>query len=125
MNIISFSRMRCYRKNGRISVILKLRLPLASEEGHAEFNSLYEKLSEKYLELPEKASYSQETGARPAVVSVDYSIITDEYVSAHPKSEKRRILIAIKRSVKINLQGRITEREYLDLYDTENRLFIR
>ena len=126
MNISSFSRMRCYRKNGRIAVILKLRLPFVQDsEKHTEFNGFYEKISERYLSLPQKTSYGAEAGALPAVISVDFCDISDVYADANAKTAKKNPRITvIKRILKINVQEKITEKEYLDLYDEEKRLFI-
>ena len=128
MNITSFSKMKCYRKNGRISVILKLRLPCDSDllNRHPDFNSFYEQLSEQYLLLLEKAYLNVESGARPAVVKVDYRVITDEFFANHPKLAKRYPrLTAVRRNTLISINGSSGEKECVDLYDEESRLFIK
>ena len=120
--------MRSFHKDGRVRVILKLRLPRLvcdSDEGLL-FNAFYERLAEEYLILAESVPYSGETGARPTTVSVDFSVCTDEYIKSHPRLSKRLAAhTVIKREVKISAGGQVIKRENTDIYNERAASFVK
>ena len=120
--------MKSFHKDGRVRVILKLRLPrtVAEPEECSLFNNFYEKLAEQYISSSEHLPYSTEKGSRPTTVNVDFSQCTDEYLRAHPKLKKRLATsVIIKREMKINVEGQIRRTEQIDIYDTKTSLFIK
>ena len=128
MNIFSFSRMKSFRKEGRVRVILKLRLPRISceSEENPEFNAFYERLAEEYILMAESLPYSTDEGARPTTVSVDFSVCTDGYIKKHPRlSEKLAAHTVIKRETKINSGGQVRKKEHTDIYNEGASRFIK
>ena len=125
MNIFSFSRMKSYRQDGKVRVILKLKLPRSGGESEV-FDGFYERLADEYASLAVEAPYSTDVGTRPTTVSIDYSVITEEYMTSNPKTLKKHgNSIVIKRKTSINVNGKIRSYEYVDLYDTDSCLFVK
>ena len=120
MEILSFSRMRSYRKNGRTSAILKLVLPHTSGESHERFNSCYLSLAESYLALAEEISNSLTNEKYTAVISVDFEVLPDT-----PEPPRKENLVAIKRTHRIRCAERVTVGEFFDFYDTKRSIFIK
>ena len=128
MNISSFTRMRAYRKCGRLSLILKLSLPRIEAEarGYDAFNNFYIGIAEKYLSLLENYNSKIIGSTRPVKVSADYSVITDEYMKKQSKkAPKLANAVVIKRTVSINNDGYIKRGEYIDIYDENIGCFIK
>ena len=128
MNIISFSRIKIFHKDGRARVILKLRLPRLCHEsaGAFEFNGFYEKLADEYVRLLGRVPYSTETGSRPTTVVVDFSVITEEYMKKHPRLSKRLASsVVINRETKINLNGEIRRFLRIDIYNIKTHVFLK
>ena len=120
--------MKSYRKDGRVRVILKLRLPRLFDETKesSEFNAFYERLAEEYISSAEKLPHGTERDSRPTTVNIDFSIYTDEYIKRHPKSAKRLTeAVIIKREAKINAVGEIRRVEHIDIYNEKTFLFIK
>ena len=119
--------MKIYRKGGRIAVILKLRLPRATGEQNdgSSFNSFYSQAADKYVAVSGNAPIASACGSRPTTVSIDYAVVTDSYFERHPnKLKKQKNIVVIKRDVRINLCGEIRSREYYDLYDVDEQIFV-
>ena len=128
MNIISFSRMKIFHKDGRARVILKLRLPRISSEssGAPEFNGFYEALADEYMSILGEVPHNVEPGSRPTTVTVDFSVVTEEYIEKHPNLiKKREYVVVIKRDVKINLNGKMRSFSATDIYNTKLNVFIK
>lgn len=128
MNILSFSRMKSFNKDGRVRVILKMRLPCLEKEsdGAADFNNFYERIAEGYMNLASQCPYSTERGSRPTTVSVDFFEVADEYIKKHTKLSKNgKDFAVIKRDVKINANGKIQRFEHIDIYNVKTHLFIK
>ena len=128
MNIISFSRMKIFHKDGRARVILKLRLPRISSEssGATEFNGFYERLAEEYIRLLAYVPYSTELGSRPTTVTEDFSVVTEEYLEKHPRLVKKcRSAAVIRRDVKINVNGDMRRASHIDIYNTAPGSFVK
>ena len=120
--------MRSFHKDGRVRVILKLRLPRTdgNTDENSEFNAFYERLAEEYMRSVEEVSYSTDVGARPTTVSVDFSVCTEEYIKKHPKlSKKLEICTVIKRETKINNGRRVRKTENTDVYNERTFTFIK
>ena len=120
--------MKIFRKDGRARVILKLRLPRISSEfaGAPDFNGFYERLADEYISLLAGVPYSEEPATRPTTVTVDFSVVTEEYLEKHPRLIKRRDCLAvIKRCVKINLNGGTRHFSSADIYNTNINMFIK
>ena len=128
MNIFFFSRMKSFRKDGRVRVILKLRLPRISceSEENPRFNAFYERLSEEYILMAQSLPSDTDEGARPTIVSVDFSVCTDGYIKKHPRlSEKLAAHIVINRETKINMGGRVIKKEHTDIYNERAMRFVK
>ena len=128
MNIFSFSRMKSFRKDGRVRTILKLRLPRISGESeeNPEFNAFYERLAEEYILMAESLTSYTDEGARPTTVSVDFSVCRDGYIKKHPRlSKKLAECTVIKRETKIKLGEQTVKKEYIDIYSEPKFRFIK
>ena len=128
MNILSFSRMKIFRKDGRVRAILKLRLPhISSEFAEAsDFNGFYERLAEEYITLLPNVPYSAEQGSRPTTVAVDFSVINEEYLKEYPRLNKLwNSVTVIKRDVKINKNGEICHFSHIDIYNAKTQTFVK
>ena len=120
MEILSFSRMRSYRKNGRTSAILKLVLPHTSGESHERFNSCYLSLAESYLALAEEISNSLTNEKYIAVISVDFEVLPDT-----PEPPRKENLVAIKRTHRIRCGEKSSAGAFLDFYNADKEIFIK
>lgn len=128
MNILSFSRMKIFHKDGRARVILKLRLPRVSSEfaWASEFNEFYEALADEYMNLLCEVPHSTEPASRPTTVAVDFSTVAEEYAKKHQRLiKKREYVVVIKRDVKINLNGKMRSFSATDIYNTKLNVFIK
>ena len=129
MKLNEFSRIKAYRKNGRLSVILKLSLPkitdgAAGEAATGVFNAFYASLAEAYVGELTDAPFN--TGNSVARVTVDFTDITDEYTAAHPRVCRRcKSAIVILRRVSITAPEIRKELEYTDIYDTAYGFFVK
>ena len=120
MQILSFSRMRSYRKNGRTSAILKLVLPRTSGEVHERFNSCYLSLAEAYSALAEDISKSLPNEKYTAVISVDFEVLPDT-----PEPPRKENLVAIKRTHRIRCGEKSSAGAFLDFYNADKEIFIK
>ena len=121
MKLSCFSRMKAYRRNGRLSFILRLSLPQTS--GQEVFNSFYITLAQRYVEA---LDLYRGGGDEVFRITVSFADITEEYVSAHPKILKRcKSPIVILRTVKSDLEKKVKCAEYVDIYDTARGVFIK
>ena len=120
--------MRCYRKNGKISAFLKLRLPESdgSSDGCSVFDGFYIELAQRYLSLGESAPCASGVGCRPTGISVDFSVATDLYMREHPRlSKKYKCAVVIKRWALVNINGEIKKDEYYDVFDVAEGVFVK
>ena len=121
MKITYFSRMKAYRKDGRLSAILKLSLPAVEvsdgeENVFSEFNSFYTSLAEIYIENLESVNFSN---IRTAKITVGFEDITEGY------KVRRKNQIVIKRYIKIIDGEKARSAEYVDVYDTSLGVFVK
>jgi len=119
--------MRCYRKDGRVAVILKLRLPQSdgSCNGCAAFDSFYSGVADRYLSAIEGELKKLKHCERPAVINVDYIVVTDLYVKERSRLFKKyKNLVVIKREERINIMGEIRRKESLDFFDKDMGIFV-
>ena len=124
MEISSFSRMRTYRNDGRTAALLKLALPRMCDGGEDAFNPFYASLAESYSSLAEGISKRVERGGTPIVVSVGFEVLTD--IPTEHKYEKRKEnLLIIKRTHRIRRGAEIESDSFVDLFDTERKIFIK
>ena len=73
----SRERIKAFFKDGKPSVILKLKLPFAEGENElfvSRFNSFYEELSRAYISECRKCSDSRESGAP----TLSFSVLAEE-----------------------------------------------
>lgn len=134
MKVFSFSRMKSFRKSGRLSVIIKLTLPelrVTSEDGVLSgadvFNSFYISLAESYQIAAGKIEIDEYMlGQRPITISIGFEDITDEYLSRNSKLIKKcHQPIVVKRYARKNRNGEITVKENVDIFDLEMGIFIK
>ena len=134
MKIASFSRMKSFRKLGTLSVILKLTLPHLSPSSDSEtfsgidvFNSFYSQLAESYQTSAGKIDVDESKLAqRPLMLSVWFEEITDEYLLKNVRLRKKCCEpVVIKRYVRKNLNGEITVKESVDVFDLKCGIFIK
>ena len=134
MKIASFSRMKSFRKSGRLSVILKLTLPeLRQDFDEADsgridtFNSFYILLAESYQTAAGKIGVDESVFIqRPLMLNVGFEVITDDYLSKNAKLIKKCCEpVVIKRYVRKNRNGEITVRESVDVFDLKHGIFIK
>lgn len=128
MNILSFSRMKSYRKNGRIAIVLKLTLPRLDGEGEANkaFNDFYYALAEKYDLSIADSKITSENIKRPITVNVTFRDITDEYLASHRRYKSKSAEIkVIKRLTRINSEGQTRSAEHTDVYSLKMGAFIK
>ena len=124
MEISSFSRMRSYRNDGRTSALLKLVLPRMSEDGAEAFNTFYASLAESYSSLAEGISKRVERGGAPIVVSVGFEVLTD-IPTEHKYEKHKENLLVIKRTHRIRRGAEIKSDSFVDLFDTERKIFVK
>ena len=125
MEISSFSRMRSYRNDGRTSALLKLVLPRMSEDGSEEpFNTFYASLAEFYSSLAEGISKRVERDGAPTVVSVGFEVLTD-IPTEHKHEKHKENLLIIKRTHRIRRGAEIESDSFVDLFDTERKIFVK
>ena len=124
MEISSFSRMRTYRNNGRTSALLKLVLPHMRDDGEEAFNTFYASLAESYSTLAEGISKRVERGGAPTVVSVGFEVLTD-IPTLRKYGKNKENLLVIKRTHRIRRWSEIKTGEFVDVFDTERRIFIK
>lgn len=127
MNFLSLNRMRAYRSGGRIVLILKLTLPKMEEElAFAEcFNSFYLSLADVYVSAL-KNVHVPEDMLRPAMLTVSFSDITDEYLSKHTRlMRKCREPVVISRSVTLSTSADVCSHEFIDVYDNGRGIFVK
>lgn len=129
MNILSFSRMKSYRKNGRVAIVLKLSLPRILEDtGIIEpFNNFYSALAEQYDLNISDITVVTENMNRPITVTVSFTDITEEYTKSYGRKNKATTgdVIVIKRLVRINSDGQVRSAEYVDIYNMSLGLFVK
>lgn len=120
--------MKSYRKNGKIAVILKLKLPHSDGQCDkcATFDSFYSKVAERYLWLIEDKIKNLNCADRPVIVSVDFTVVDISQLKLKPIFlKKHKNLIVIEREQKINMMGEIRKNKYLDFYDTDAKMFVK
>ena len=122
MNISSFGRMRAYRKDGRIALILKLELPhIDSDDDAADvFNSFYEQLFNRISESADGLKREAPRGTAPDVLNVSFSDITKEYLDGAPNNR-----VAIKRIMRFRRGKNTEKREFVDVYDLKYGAFVK
>ena len=134
MEIAYFSRLKSFRKSGRLSVILKLTLPELRRDldetdlGRIDaFNSFYISLAETYQTAAGKIEVDESVLAqRPLMLNVGFEEITGDYLSKNAKLIKKCCEpVVIKRYVRKNRNGEITVRENVDVFDLKHGIFIK
>ena len=120
--------MKAFKRDGGLFALLKLTLPrILSDDGTvSKFNAFYQSLAEDYLSEVESIKYSGGAEGLPIKITVDYSVITEEYLKVHPKYKKQSgKLVIIKRTAQIKSKNEHRHAEYIDLYDFSNDLFVK
>ena len=129
MNILSFSRMKSYRKNGRLAIVLKLSLPRILEDTGIikPFNDFYSALAERYDLNISDITVVTENMNRPITVTVSFTDITEEYTKSYGRKNKANEgdVIVIKRLVRINSDGQVRSAEYMDIYNMSIGIFVK
>ena len=131
MKITNFSRMKAYRNDGRLSVILKLSLPILKQENEAEeakvsaFNSFYLALAERYLSLVSASTLGDREMGSVASVTVGYDIDAADLGRYKKAIQKCRDPIVIRRYVRINSSSTIKQSACIDIYDASLGVFVK
>ena len=103
MEILSYKRMRIYRKEGKCAVVLNLTLPTVEGDGGAHFRDYYDGIEGAIYKGAERLVGCYD-GA-PITVSVDFS---------SPASDKTLVIL---RSIKIKMRHGTVTREFYDTFD--------
>ena len=120
VEILSFSRMRSYRKNGRTAALLKLVLPRANDDGQEVFNGFYTDLAECYASVAEGLAASAGGASLPIVLSVNFEVLHDT-----PDLRRKEKLVAIKRTHRIRCGEKYTSGAFVDCFDTKRKIFLK
>ena len=120
VEILSFSRMRSYRKNGRTAALLKLVLPRANDDGQEVFNGFYTDLAECYASIAEGLAASAGGASLPIVLSVNFEVLHDT-----PDLRRKEKLVAIKRTHRIRCGEKSSAGAFLDFYNADKQIFIK
>lgn len=117
MEILSFSRMKACRKDGKIVAVLKLRLPRIEGDDvkRDSFNSLYLGLAEAYSLAASKIDLKDAAYVRPVSVYIDFEVVGGTAAE----------LLTVRRRVSINEDGKIKRTEKDDVYDLSRGIFVR
>ena len=120
MEILSFSRMRSYRKNGRTAALLKLVLPRANDDGQEVFNGFYTDLAECYASVAEGLATSAGGASLPIVLSVNFEVLETK---GDDLTEEKNL--EIKRTHRIRCGEKYTSGAFVDCFDTKRKIFLK
>ena len=123
-NMVSFSRMKSFRKNGKTVAILKITLPKLCEEGAFSdyFNSFYSSCADSYIKAFEKA-IDVITCESVIKFSVSFSVLPPSSVKLRRwERENVEFLICIKRASSINGEEK---ESFIDVFNKEIGVIIR
>ena len=128
MDILSFSRIKARREDGRLLAILRLRLPRLPNEltGADAFNLFYSALAEAYSSLLERLEATPQKYARPITLSVDFSVLGEECPPKYSRAVKKCAQpIVIKRFATITRGELMRCIDYTDVYDASASIFVK
>ena len=126
MNFLSINRMRAYRRGGKVRLVLKLELPRLDENySFSEpFNSFYASLADATAEALNKIR-TDENLLYPAMLTVSFSDLTEEYIKAHKRMSARAgEYIVISRKFAFRTDSTAV-REFVDIYDKSRCIFLK
>ena len=128
MNFLSYNRMLVFKNDGRIALVLKISLPTLGEDNEAgsAFSEFYSRLAEGMISVAKDASGNIQNGARPVTVTISFD--EDSERSCVPKrllKKRGEALTFIKRRVSVSSDTGIFEKEFFDIYDAQEKRFLR
>ena len=118
MSVSEFYRMRALRKDGRIVLVLKIRLPKllpgegVSCEAAERFSLFYSSLSDAVERAFSESGYTSDGGTRHGSVTVDYE------VKNHTKTKGE--MLEVTRWLKVKLHDEVKKISYRDAFDITN-----
>ena len=107
----SFTRMRAFKKDGRLAVVLKITLPMLKEDGEfAEFfNSFYTSIADSYMKAVERDS-SEVTLDKTVKVLVEWGEVPKEMIKLKRREKKYPgTFICISRTLRVFGEIKSTE----------------
>ena len=128
VNFLSYNRMLVYKNNERVALILKISLPQLSddEEFFVAFSEFYSRLADGVIMSAEKISKRVPAASRPISISLSF----EEQKDCPPKlrrffKKSRGKVIVIKRRLSVVSDGGAFRKEFYDVFDTNEKRFLR